>query len=293
MNIHHLELFHHVARNKGITAAARNMPYGIQQAAISSQIAQLEESLGVVLFNRRPFALTTQGARLFRFIKPFFDELEPLAEAIRGGVSQHLRIAASEIVLRDFLPAMIQTARKVFPKFKLTMREGYYPEVVKWLEQCEVDVFLGLSEGRPPTGIQSLKLFNLPLVLLVPRDHKLQSARELWDRDLIDETLITIPTNQVICHAFEAGLARRKVDWFSGIEVSTLSLAEIYVEKGYGLAVTVGIPRHEFRPEVRALPLEGFPKVAYTLLWQGVKTPVLDHFIKVVQATVDKLSVQE
>lgn len=40
MNVHHLELFHHVARNGGVSAAARAMPYGIQQPAISSQILQ-------------------------------------------------------------------------------------------------------------------------------------------------------------------------------------------------------------------------------------------------------------
>ena len=38
-NLHHLELFYHVARHGGITAAARSMPYGIQQPAISGQIS--------------------------------------------------------------------------------------------------------------------------------------------------------------------------------------------------------------------------------------------------------------
>ena len=57
MNIHHLELFYYVARNGGIVPAVRNMPYGIQQPAVSGQIARLEEFLGIKLFNRRPFAL--------------------------------------------------------------------------------------------------------------------------------------------------------------------------------------------------------------------------------------------
>ena len=58
MNIHHLELFYFVARHGGIAAAVRNIPYGIQQPAVSSQIAKLEESLGTKLFQRRPFALS-------------------------------------------------------------------------------------------------------------------------------------------------------------------------------------------------------------------------------------------
>jgi DNA-binding transcriptional LysR family regulator len=65
MNIHHLELFYFVAKHGGIAAAVRNIPYGIQQPAVSGQIARLEESLGTKLFQRRPFALSPAGVELF------------------------------------------------------------------------------------------------------------------------------------------------------------------------------------------------------------------------------------
>jgi len=50
VNIHHLELFYYVAGHGGISEAVRHMPYGIQQPAVSDQVIQLEESLGVTLF---------------------------------------------------------------------------------------------------------------------------------------------------------------------------------------------------------------------------------------------------
>ena len=53
LNIHHLELFYYVARHRGISEAVRNMPYGIQQPAVSAQLLQLEDHLGVTLFQRR------------------------------------------------------------------------------------------------------------------------------------------------------------------------------------------------------------------------------------------------
>ena len=64
MNIHHLELFYYVATHRGVSAAARHIPYGIQQPAISAQILQLEQQLGVALFRRRPFDLTDEGRRV-------------------------------------------------------------------------------------------------------------------------------------------------------------------------------------------------------------------------------------
>ena len=51
MNIHHLELFYYVACHGGISEAVRHMPYGIQQPAVSDQVIQLEEFLGVTLFH--------------------------------------------------------------------------------------------------------------------------------------------------------------------------------------------------------------------------------------------------
>src|SRR3989454_959314 len=98
MNIHHLELFYYVAKHGGISEAVRNIPYGIQQPAMSGQVIQLEEFLGVTLFHRRPFALTPAGEELYQFIRPFFDNLNSMADKLRGGVSQQMRIGASEIV---------------------------------------------------------------------------------------------------------------------------------------------------------------------------------------------------
>src|SRR5208282_5910938 len=111
MNIHHLELFYYVARHGGIMEAVRNIPYGIQQPAVSSQIALLEEHLGVTLFQRRPFSLTPAGKKLFDHARPFFANLDALESDLQGGVARHIRIGTSVIVLRDHLPAMLQNLR--------------------------------------------------------------------------------------------------------------------------------------------------------------------------------------
>jgi len=285
MNVHHLELFYYVARYGGISEAVRNMPYGIQQPAISGQVIQLEESLGVTLFHRRPFSLTPQGKELYEFIKSFFDNLAPMAEKLRGGVSQHLRIVASETVLSQYLPRILRTLKKQFPKLKVTLREGYHPEVINWLQQREIDVSIGLIGGKPPAGLNALPLFKLPLVLLVPRESKLKSAEELWALDRINEALITVPSNGVISQSFQNGIAKLKVDWFSGIEVSTVELAQKYVENGYGIGVTVRVPKTECRPQLRMLSLEGFEPVTFGVIWQGRRTSLLNSLLAELEKT--------
>ena len=283
MNIHHLELFFYVARHGGIMQAVRNIPYGIQQPAVSGQVAQLEEDLGVTLFHRRPFSLTPQGQELYDFIRPFFENLTSMAEKLRGGISQHIRVAASEIVLRDYLPSILQELGGRFPKLKVSLREGYHPEVITWLQLQEIDASVGLLAGKPPPGIHAIPVFKMPLVLLVPKRSKLTSAQDLWQRDRIEETLITVPSNQPICRAFQDGLAKLKVDWFSGIEVSSVEMAQSYVGNGYGIGITVGLPKMKYHPQVRPLPLEGFEPVTFGVLWQGRRTVLLDAFFKSIE----------
>lgn len=290
MNVHHLELFYYVAKHGGISEAVRNMPYGIQQPAVSGQVIQLEEFLGVTLFQRRPFALTPPGKELYEFIKPFFANLTPMAEKLRGGVSQHLRIAASETVLRTFLPEMLQTLRKSFPKLTVSLREGYHPQVITWLQTQDIDVSIGLIGGTPPPGIQALPLFELPLALLVPKDSPLQSAAELWQQDRIEPSLITVPSNEPIRRAFQEGLAKRKVDWHGGIEVSSVEMVQIYVAHGYGIGVTVHLPELKLHPDVRALPLPDFKTVTFGILTQGRHTPVLNGLIQMLEQRAAELT---
>ena len=138
MNIHHLELFYYVARHGGISRAVRNMPYGIQQPAVSSQILLLEQGLGTKLFERQPFRLTREGEELFGFVRPFFENLGPVAERLRKQAAPSLRIGASEIVLRHHLPAVIQQLKQDHPELRLALRSGFQPELEEALTKREI-----------------------------------------------------------------------------------------------------------------------------------------------------------
>src|SRR5215831_2893726 len=158
MNIHHLELFYYVARHRGITEAVRNIPYGIQQPAVSGQVAQLEEFLGVVLFQRRPFALTPAGEKLYKFIQPFFDNLEAIAGELQGGKTRQIRIGASSIVLRDHLPEFFRNVRRKFPNLKIALREGWQAELESFLQKEDLDLAVTVIEKKAAPGIHSVAL---------------------------------------------------------------------------------------------------------------------------------------
>lgn len=279
MNVHHLELFYYVAQHGGIMPAVRNIPYGIQQPAVSAQVAQLEEFLGVTLFQRRPFALTPAGEKLYEFIRPFFSNLEKIATEFQGGQARHFRIGASTIVLRDHLPKLLQGVHKKFPGVRVSLREGYAARLGELLAKDEVDMVITLVDNKPPAGFQSLVLLELPLVLLVEKSSRIHSAEELWKRDKIDEPLVSLPPQEMLTKLFQAKLTEMEVEWYPSIEASSVDLIETYVSNGLGIGLSVAVPKKPLPENVRALPLKNFPPALIGALWRGKNTPLLDAFL--------------
>lgn len=290
MNIHHLELFYYVARHGGIMEAVRNIPYGIQQPAISSQVAQLEEHLGVTLFQRRPFSLTSEGEKLYKFIAPFFSNLEKVANDLQGGQARHIRIGASAIILRDHLPGLLLGLRKKFPELKISLREGFPAHLEELLLREEIDLAVTLTDKKSSNGIHIRVLLELPMVLLVEKNSGITSADQLWKRDKIDETLICLPPGETICKQFQEQLNELGVDWFPSIEASSADLVETYVANGLGIGVSVAIPKKMLPGNVRALPLPGFPHAVIGAMWRGRTTTLLQVVLAEMQMRAKQLA---
>jgi DNA-binding transcriptional LysR family regulator len=283
MNIHHLELFYYVARHGGIAAAVRNMPYGIQQPAVSGQIARLEEVLGTKLFNRRPFSLLPAGAELFDFIKPFFDNVEKVADRIRG-TSQQLRIAAPSIVLHDYVPDLLHRVRKRFPTFRLHLYETSRAEAERLLRSREIDLAIAVIDDRKELGIYSRALLKLPLVLLVRKKSRVTDARQLWDRDKIEDTLITFSRGDIVQAHFQRGLDQIGAEWFPGIEVNSTRLIECYVANGYGIGLTVAAPYFKPLTGLRVIGLPDFPPITLGVAWTGPLSAIAQQFLDELEA---------
>ena len=240
MNVHHLELFYYVARHGGIMEAVRNMPYGIQQPAISGQLLQLESYLGVKLFRRRPFELLPAGTDLYECIRPFFGELGKMENQLRSASREILRVAAPVVALRDHLPRVLQEVRKKFPHLQLTLRAGQQPQVEAWLERQELDFAITLLEGQGAKGLNHLPLLELPLVLLVPKVSRFRNASEIFEAlatESLEDPLISITAVELAPRRFREFLESRSLEWPSRVEVTDLELVEVYVQSGFGIGL--------------------------------------------------------
>ena len=299
MNIHHLELFYYVARHGGIMPAVRNMPYGIQQPAVSGQIIQLEGDLGLKLFHRRPFELTDAGRELFEFVQPFFASVDQMSEKLRGGVAQRIRLAAPDMALREHLPEVLKFVRGKFPKLTLTLRAAHQPQVEDWLVRHEIDFAVSLIEGRPAPGVNSEVFLELPVALVVPKAYagKGRTAEQILEalaagKDPAGRSgaaapvppLVALPQNETATRRFREFLHKRGFEWPTSIEVTALELIGTYVAAGLGIGVSLSVPGAVLPAGVCVLPIAGIPPVKLGALWRGKPTQVMELLLQGLRA---------
>src|SRR5262245_56111157 len=268
-NIHHLELFYHVALHGGIGRAVRHMSYGIRQPTVSAQLRRLEDNLGKTLFQRRPFQLTETGRELYEFIRPLFEKLDPFMDKLRGSCPALVRLGAAPLVLRDYMPQMLGRVRRRFPQIRFVLKEGPQGQVEEWFDSQQIDLaVMQINAGRP-AGCRVQPLLKLPIVLLVGERSSIRSAQDLAKSGVLEpEGLIGPWPQDILGGALQtAGAKSKAAD--AALEVNSIELIEHYVRHGHGVGVSVAVPGKQCPPGLRIVPLPGGPCVEVGVLWRG------------------------
>ncbi|MGE9267350.1 MAG: LysR family transcriptional regulator [Verrucomicrobiales bacterium] len=295
MNIHHLELFYHVAKHEGITEAVRKMPYGIQQPALSAQLLQLEKHLGTKLFHRRPFALTSAGERLYHFVLPFFSRLPEIERELAREEQSHLRLAASAATLRHHLPDVVGELRARHPGLQLTLRELSPRELPGALTRHESDLGIGLIDRQTDPALHPEELLALRPALFLPAGHPAQT----WDdclrspSDRIERhgalPLIALPAGEALQKTFQHHLDQERIVWPVSIETHSLEAITDYTRRGFGAGLGLLIPGQPVPADLKALPLEDCPPLVIGALHRHPLPNIATEFLTLLRAHASQL----
>lgn len=146
-----LELFLKVTRAGSFSAAARSL--GIEQSTVSRRIRQLEEELGLTLFERQATrsVLTPLGESLAKRAEAIEANIHAFVDEAQGSereVSGTVRIALTEsIAVYSVIPDVLPALRKCYPNLKLELLTSYS---VASLGQREAEIALRFF--RPESG---------------------------------------------------------------------------------------------------------------------------------------------
>lgn len=238
LNYHHLQYFQVVAHEGHLTRAARRLR--ISQSALSSQIRQLEERLGLPLFERRGRALhlTEAGRIALDHADTIFATGDELVATLQqtARTRQALRVGALATLSRNFQLAFL---RPVLDRadVEVVLRAGGAGELFDALSALQLDVVLTNASPRSDAlhpfithrvAEQPVSLIGVPA--LVDGEQSLLSR-------LATSPLLLPTRSSGLRTAFEAVLAQYDVQPHIAAEIDDMAMLRLLTREGVGLAV--------------------------------------------------------
>lgn len=177
-----------VVDNRGISAAAEELH--ISQPALTKSVRQLEQTLGVKLFERLPNGVvpTRFGevlARRVRLIELEYRHAITEIEAMKGGASGTIKIGAGPVWMSRLLPPVIAQFERQQPKVKIKLSGGVIDTLVPALLGGELDVICASLDFPSHPEIVKEHLTEIRHVLIVRPQHPLAKRKEVVAGDLL------------------------------------------------------------------------------------------------------------
>ena len=193
MEIRQLKAFLAIAETKTFTAGAKRV--NITQAAVSMQIRQLEEEIGLPLFTRTPrrVILTEAGEHLLQRARKILSEHDAaLAEIAELAGAEHGRLrigSASAMFATAQLPNILEKLREKFTQAEVTVSSGTSQALVDKILHGEIDMAF-VSLPVESTNIETDLLFSDEIVAIAHPSHPLAKQKIISAETLAKEPLI-------------------------------------------------------------------------------------------------------
>jgi DNA-binding transcriptional LysR family regulator len=244
MELRHLRYFVTVAEELNVSRASARLR--ISQPAVSRQLRDLEDELGVELFHRGKsgLKLTRAGEAFFAHARDLLrrsgDAVKQMA-AFRAPAKETLTVGYIAPVLASILTPALRRFAQPHPDVEVTLREMSPAEQVKALREGRIDLAL---PGNPCPKVESefalTVLSRIPFHAVLPDNHlfalrKRIALSELKEEDFIGFAEETFPgRNMAICEACQtAGFTPR---FRQHVENLTALLALVAAGRGVTLA---------------------------------------------------------
>ncbi|MCA1622802.1 MAG: LysR family transcriptional regulator [Acidobacteria bacterium] len=288
MEIRQLKAFLAIAEARTFTAGARQV--NITQAAISMQIRQLEEEVGLQLFTRTPrrVILTEAGEvlvdRARKILREHDSAIAEIAE-IAGAEYGRLRIgSASAMFATAQLPNILEKLKGRFPNAEITVSSGTSQVLVDKIQHGNIDIAF-VSLPVETSNVQTDLLFSDEIVAISHPQHPLAKEKFISAATLAGEQLILGEqggnTRRMIDDFFAAANVRPNVV----MELSRQEAINKMVENqmGVGIAGAKSISKEIREKKLVSWLIEG-AEIKWNLglarLRGGYFSPIAKEFVK-------------
>ena len=239
LNLRQLEYFYYVAKYGGFTHAARQLPFQIQQPALSIRVKALEEDLHSKLYRivGRRFQLTPSGEYLFNALKPIFESLDTLERHLRGKTHGRLVVAeaAPMLILKDQRKALL-TFREQYPDVQVSVLERKWTDLLQLVSDGTVDFAFG-SSPEVYGSFTFEEWTETDYLLLCPSDHPLSQETKISLDRISQHPLILLEKGTADRQHIEEVFSQENISTNVIFETSSYSLINDAVVNGAGIAI--------------------------------------------------------
>jgi len=239
MGLRHLQTFRTILREGSFLAAARALR--VAQPTVTLHMQELEEELGLVLFDRRGRTRRpTEAGRLFaEQALPILDSIEAMWRSmaeLREGARGVLRMAAIEPAASHRVTPLLGKLREERPGLQLQLLVSGTGGVSRAVADGEVEV--GVCSAPPEElRLRFEPLFEEEMAFLIPAGHRLARAATFPVAELDGEPLALTGRGCAYRHAVEVALGERGVRPQWSFESDSSAAVRVAPTRGLGIAV--------------------------------------------------------
>ena len=192
MNIKQIEYFIDLSNSLSFTKTAQH--FYISQTAITKQIHNLEDELGISLFirDKKKVEITPEGSLFLTHAKSIMKEIDnakQVVEAYKRGESGIVRIGFLKNMDDQLIVSLLESIKKAYPSIVLEYRAYRRIELIQLFNERELDLIIMVENNTLKSP--SLLLKTYPLIKYYHKDTSLESLPLLYDTSIEYENMDT------------------------------------------------------------------------------------------------------
>ena len=262
LTLRQLQVFESAASKLNFSLAAKQLY--LSQPAVSMQIKQLEENIGLPLFEQmgKKIFLTEAGRELFQYSRNITQQLadmEAVFDEMKGLGKGKLTLSVVNTA-NYFTPQLLARFCQRYPEINVILQVANRDAVLKQLADNSTDLAI---LGQPPDGldISAEPFLDNPLVVISALDHPLAKLKRVKFARLAEETFLSREQGSGTRSAMERVFEQHKIQPHISMEMETNEAIKQAVQAGMGLGI---LSLHSIELELETgrlamLNVENFP----------------------------------
>jgi DNA-binding transcriptional LysR family regulator len=247
MNIENIEAFIYVCQLGSFNKAAEALY--LTQPSVTARIQSLEREINIKLFHRNgnKISLTEKGEYFFPHAQKILQSYQEAKYGLQQvNIPYELVIGSASSISNNMLPDSLPAFISEFKDVRIKILTGHSKDILRKVINKEVDFGIVRTETHPQ--VESIRLYNDPISLFVPKNHAFLKEESVTVEDVSKQPLIFFDYESIDWLAIHRLFLNKGLNPNVYLEVDNMETAKNLVLQGVGICF---LPEHCVKKELK------------------------------------------